>query len=208
MPDQLTSDAADTPPPVPSPAPVGETSRGRRPARRSLTVAGLVVLVPALLGPLLGWLWESVWTPTQGVVVQGTWYVVDSDLTYDLDGLRNQFSGPALYAVITLAAGLLVGVVAGLLARRDEVLTLVAVLVGSTLCGLLAWQTGTRLGPADPQVLAASADDGTRLPDHLTIGSWAVLTCAPLAAAIALVVVFGLLPRTSRRRPQGTPDAG
>ncbi|TIC80991.1 hypothetical protein [Nocardioides sp. GY 10127] len=197
MPDQLNLA------PEPTPEPAQKPGGAHRPARRSVVLALATVLVGLVAGPLLGWLWETIWTPTQGLVVQHQWYVVDSDLTYDLDGLRHQFSGTMLYTVLAVPAGLVLGAVAALLSRRDEVLTLLAVVVGSAALGLGMWATGTWLGPQDPQVLAATATQGTSLPDHLSVGSWSVLVCAPLAATLAVTVVFGLLPRlhVPTRRP-------
>ena len=182
-----------------SSAPIRVTSAPASPeTRRAWLRAALVLGLFAVTGAGLGVVWEHVWQPSQGLVVRREWFVVDSEFRYDPAGLRNQFSGTGLFVVIGGAAGLVLGGLMALLARRDELLVLGTVAVGSVVAAVLMWQVGTRLGPADPQVLALTAERGTVLPDHLALGSPGALLVWPLASLVALCAVFLLIPGRHR----------
>ena len=185
MSDQLTPEHPPTGSPEPRPS-----GRWQGP---------VIVLLFVVAGVLLGVAWEHLWSPTEGRVVRHEWFVVDDQLRYDLDGLRNEFAGTALFVSLSLVAGAVLGALSALLLAREELRTLVAVVVGSVSASVLMWQVGTRLGPGDPEVLARTATRGTILPDDLELGSLGALVTLPLAACLALVVVFLLVP--GRRRP-------
>jgi hypothetical protein len=192
VPDQLTPERVPVQPAAREPRPGGGWQ------------APVIVLLFVVAGVLLGVLWEHLWSPTQGRVVRHEWFVVDDQLRYDLDGLRNEFSGTALFVSLGLASGSVLGAVSALLLARRELRTLAAVVVGSVLASVLMWQVGTRLGPADPQVLARTAPRGTILPDQLELGSLGALVSLPLGACLALLVVFFLVPGR-RARPADLP---
>jgi hypothetical protein len=207
MPDQLTPehDAHHQAGPVPADAAgsVGlEPRRPRSPHRpgSGRWQAPAVVVLFAAAGAGLGVLWERLWSPTRGVVVRRQWFVVDDQLRYDLDGLRNQFSGTALFTTLVLGAGVVLGLVCALFLARHELRTLASVALGSALGSVLMWQVGTRLGPPDPDALARDLPRGTVLPDDLELGSLGALVALPLGALLALAVVFFLLP--PRRPPE------
>ena len=107
-----------------------------RETRRAWLRAALVVVLFALTGAGLGVWWEHLWQPSQGTVVRHEWFVVDGDFRYDLEGLRNQFSGTGLFVVLALAAGALLGGLTALLSRRDELLVLGTVAVGSVVAAV------------------------------------------------------------------------
>lgn len=195
MPDQLT--------PEHTLAPTHTAAPARAARRRGWWQAPLVVVLFVVVGIGLGVLWEQLWSPTEGLVVRRQWFVVDEDLRFDLDGLRNQFTGTALFVSLGLVGGAVTGLVSALLLARHELRTLAAVVVGSALGTVLMWQVGTRLGPVDPEVLARTSPRGTVLPDDLELGSLGALVAMPLGAVAALTVVFFLLP--SRRTP-GDPS--
>lgn len=204
MPDQLTPEHAATDQGGPAPGGAGALSprrpRGARPPGSGRWQVPAILALFAAAGAGLGVLWHALWSPTRGVVVRRQWFVVDDQLRYDLDGLRNQFAGTALFTSLGLTAGVLLGLVCALLLARQELRTLVAVLVGSTVASVLMWQVGTRLGPPDPDLLARDAPRGTVLPDDLELGSLGALVALPLGAMVALTVVFFLLP--PRRPPE------
>jgi len=151
---------------------------------------GLVLAAFALAGAVAGFVWERVWTPATGVVLDHEWRP-DGALA-----LQQQFSGTGWYVVVGTAAGLLLGLVATLLVDRVPLLTLVAVLAGSALAAWLMLRVGVALGPEDPRDLAASASDGTRLPARLEVSGWSPFIAFPVGALIGLVIILiGLGPR-------------
>lgn len=198
MPDQLTPehDAHHQAGPMPAGVAGLEPRRPRGPRRAGpgRWQAPVVVVLFAAAGAGLGVLWERLWSPTLGVVVRRQWFVVDDQLRYDLDGLRNQFSGTALFTTLGVGAGVVLGLACALFLARHELRTLAAVTVGSVLGSVLMWQVGTRLGPADPEVLARDLPRGTVLPDNLELGTLGALVALPLGAVLAVGVVFFLLP--------------
>jgi hypothetical protein len=84
---------------------------------------------------------------------------------------------------------------------RSELVTLVAVLGGALLAGWLMSHVGGFLGPADPRSLAATANTGTHLPDHLVVSGKSELRAFPGGALVGLVVVFLGLSRHHATRP-------
>jgi hypothetical protein len=207
MPDQLTPEhdahqQAGAPTGGPAGAARLEPRRPRSPRRPGpgRWQAPAIVGLFAAAGAGLGVLWEELWSPTRGVVVRRQWFVVDDQLRYDLDGLRNQFSGTALFTSLGVGAGVALGLLCALFLARHELRTLTAVALGSALGSVLMWQVGTRLGPRDPDLLARDVPRGTVLPDDLELGSLGALVALPLGALLALAVVFFLLP--PRRPPE------
>lgn len=171
-----------------------ERTSSRGPVLALLRRFALVVAVFVVAGVLAGALWEWIWTPPQGVVI-------DHELLLDGDGLRADFSSTALYVLVAAFAGLLLGVLVAVFADRYELVTLVGVVAGSVLAAWLMLQVGEWLGPPDPGPLAATADDYTRIPDDLDVSGTSAFTAFPAGALIGVVVVFiGL-----SRRP-GTED--
>jgi hypothetical protein len=151
---------------------------------------GLVVVALAAIGALAGVVWQWVWTPTVGVVVDHHWSAGDAI------GLQHEFSGTGWYVVVALVAGLVAGIAVALLADRVPLLTLAAVVVGSALAAWLMVVVGTALGPPDPDVAARTAADGTRLPMQLTVTGHSPWIALPSGALLGLLFVFiGLSPR-------------
>ncbi|MGH3336673.1 MAG: hypothetical protein ACRDOZ_12690 [Nocardioides sp.] len=151
--------------------------------------AGIVVAVFAVVGVLAGVVWEWLWTPSTGVVVDHEWLL-------GLAGLRAEFSATGVYVVVASIAGLLVGNLCGLFLDRAELVTLVAVLVGAALAGWVMVQVGQALGPPDPRSLAETARNGTRLPSDLRIVGTSPYVAFPAGATLGLAVV--LLGMTKR----------
>ena len=157
---------------------------------RALRQVLLVVVGFAVAGALAGVVWEWVWAPPSGVALGG-------EFLLDGDGLRSEFSGTALYVVVATLAGLLLGVLVAVLSDRHELLTLVAVAVGSVLAGWLMLQVGTALGPPDPGPLASTAEDYTPLVDELRVSGRSPYIAFPAGALVGLIVVFIGLNRRS-----------
>jgi hypothetical protein len=168
VPDQLTHEPA-----------------ARRPAWLvpALAQAVIVLLVFAGAGALAGAVWEWLWTPPVGVVIDGRWLV-------GLAGLRSEFSATGLYVLVASAAGLVTGALCGLLLDRAELVTLAAGLAGAALAGWVMVQVGHTLGPADPRELAQTAADRTRLPSDLRITGASPYIAFPAGATLGLAVLF------------------
>lgn len=151
---------------------------------------GLVVAALAAVGALAGVVWQWLWTPTVGVVVDHRWTAGDAL------GLQHEFSGTGWYVVVGLVAGLVAGIAVALLVDRVPLLTLAAVVVGSALAAWMMLLVGSALGPPDPAIAARTADDGTRLPMELSVTGRSPWIALPSGALVGLLVVFiGLSPR-------------
>lgn len=152
----------------------------------------VVVAVFAAAGALAGAIWEWIWTPPNGVVIEGK-------LLLDGDGLRNDFSGTALFVLVAAVTGLVVSVVVCVVLDRHELVTLLGVALGSVLATWLMLTVGEALGPPDPTALALAADDYDRIPDRLRVSGHSPWTAMPGGALIGLAAVFVGLSR--RQRP-------
>lgn len=162
--------------------------RARPSALRPLLVPRLrqLALVVGLLlagGALAGVVWEWIWTPPTGVVVDGRWLL-------DPEGLRGDASGTVLYVLVAAVTGLVLGVLVGVLFDREEIVSLVGVVVGSVLAGWLMWWVGQSLGPADPHALATTTADRTRLPGELDVAGRSPFVAFPSGALVGLLTVF------------------
>ena len=167
----------------------------------TLRRAAVLLVVFAAAGVVAGLVWEWIWTPPSGVVIEHE-YLLDGD------GLRATFSGTALYVLVGAVAGLLVGVGIAVLTEGAELVTLAAVAVGSALAGWLMLLVGTSVDPPDPGPVAETSEDLTELPDELEVSGWSPFVAFPSGALVGLTVVFvGLAgradgavgPRTHRR---------
>ena len=181
MPDQLTVPATTTTP----------TPPGRRPLLPVVRQVVVILLVLVAVGALAGVVWEWIWTPPSGVVLNHQWL-------QDESGLRNDFSGTGTYVVVAAIAGLLGGAVLGAVFDRRELLTLVTVLLGSALAAWVMYRVGLALAPTDPRDLAGSVKDGTHLPGRLIVSGDSPFRALPGGAMVGLVIVFLGLSRRHR----------
>jgi len=156
----------------------------RPPLRAALVQLALAVGILVVVGAIAGVVWEWVWTPPAGAVVDHTWTALDEA------SLRGQFSGTGWYAVVGSVAGLVGGALVALFVDRFPFVTLLGVVVGSVLAGLVMYADGHTLGPADPAAIALTAKDGTRLPGQLTLSHLSPWIAFPAGALVALCLVF------------------
>lgn len=157
----------------------------QRETRSSTVRVTVCVLVFALAGMLDGVLWRHLWSPATGVVHQHLWFPNPFDA-----GEQHDFRGDGTYFVVALVSGMVLAGVAAAMARGSELLTLIAVALGSVAAGLLMWRVGMLGNPADPVQLAKHAADGTRLPSRLYLANAVPLTAFPLGALGVLMAVF------------------
>ena len=171
---------------------------------RTLVEVVVVLGAFAAVGLGAGWLWQQLWTPTPGAVVDGQWYggvAIEGDTaSFNFESLQRDFSAIGIYVVIGFVAALVLGVLASFLGRRRELVLLLAVTAGSVLAAFLAYRLGVHLGPPDPQVAAAAADDGTRLPGELTLPGTSPFLAWPVGALAGLGLTYLLTSGASEAR--------
>lgn len=183
------SEHLTTPQSPPSASAPGERWPSLRPV---LIQAVLALVLLAVAGVLAGLLWEWLWTPPSGVVVDHQWL-------QDERGLRGDFSGTGMYVAVAAVVGLLGGVAVATFFDRAELVTLGVVLGGSLLAGWLMYHAGLAVGPPDPHPLAESAKNGSHLPGELVVSGWSPFVAFPSGALVGLTVVFlGLSGRRAR----------
>ncbi|WP_169570411.1 hypothetical protein [Nocardioides insulae] len=162
-----------------------------RTRRRMLVRTVLVLLVFTAVGAACGYLWAEIWDPATGVVIDHTWYPSPWET-----GQQAQFDATGWYVVIAAAAGLVLGLLAALIAAGSELVMLVTVLLGSLLGAWTMRWVGLAQGPPDPQHLAASLPDNSTLPSAMELWGPATWLAFPFGAMLALTIVFLLLGRT------------
>lgn len=184
MSDQLT--ASSGPPPDAPDAPGASVSAAAHPAWRVALVQAVIVVAGfAAAGAVCGLIWEALWTPAPGAVVKHVWYPLSWDRAQPV-----AFAATGWFVVVSIVAGALLGALAAWRLDRAELVTLVAVAVGGVLAAYLMREVGLHRGPADPQHLAKTAADGTRLSSSLRLSSWGVLAAFPGAGLAGLATVL------------------
>lgn len=143
--------------------------------RALLLRAGGVLAGSIALAFLGGWLWWAWWAPaTPGRIYDvpelgPRWYPEPWD-----PGQADAFGATAQYVVVALGLGLLLGVVAGLIAGRTALPVLGAVLLGTVAAAFVMAWFGTSFSPPDPQTLATAANVGKEVPGHLDVATASV----------------------------------
>lgn len=169
------------------------------PPRRVPLRPVLVLVAFVVAGAAAGVVWERLWTPPTGLVVDNTWYL-------DAEGVQDDFSGTGLYVVVALTAGALLGLVAGLTTRGHELATLAVVALGSMMAAWVMLLTGTSLGPPDPRPLADGRADYTEVPADLRVVGTVPYIALPAGGLTMLAVCFIGLNGSRRRASHGEPD--
>jgi hypothetical protein len=178
------------------PAPVTTPSPSGRPRWVVPAVQGVVILVLfAGVGLLAGWVWWKLWSPAPtGIVFEGNWYPQPTT-----EGLTAEFAGTGWYVVVAVVAGLVLGLLAGLLLDRDEIVTLVAVAAGSALAAWLMLRWGTHFSPPDPDSIAKTAKDRTELRGQLDLAGRSPLLAFPVGALAGLAIALFGISKPSRQ---------
>jgi len=197
MSDGLTTTATHEPLATPPEEPSG------RPLWQAALVQGLaVVAVFAVVGALGGWLWYRLWDVPHGIVSGHQWYTSEA-------GLRDDFAGTGWYVAISVLAGLVLGGLAAWFLDRSELVTLGAVVGGSVLAAYLMLRVGYHLSPPDPDLLARTAPDGTKLDGALRVDSWPPKGAFTFGAVLGLTLVYiSTLGQTPPEVPSAPPGAG
>lgn len=160
-----------------------------RVSRGSALWAVGILAVLAAAGVGAGLLWRSSVDIPHGVVLNHQWYPDPWD-----PGQRAAFSATGSYVLISLVAGIVLGLLAAVLSRAAELVTLGAVLVGGLLAAWLMLVVGLHGAPPDPQLAAAHAANGTRLSGTIARPGAAAFVTWALAAVAAVGAVFLIVP--------------
>lgn len=140
----------------------------------------LLVISAALLGVVSGVVWSQLAEP-------GRWEVREAGIVLTEDASRGQFSVIVVFTLIGAIAALLWAAAMTLMARHGGWLLVAAVLVGSTLAGVLAWQVGMLLGPPPPESVSGLML-GDRVPDELRVDGIAPFLVWPIAALVGVLL--------------------
>lgn len=173
--------------PGPDPAAPAEhqpASRGRRLPGGVRGDAIAVLGVSLLLGLLGGVLWWLLTEPALFTVGEA------GELGMGEVELADRFSATGWFTVLAVVLGALSGGALTWWRNRDPILTAGLLVVGSVIGTLTMAGVGKVLGPADPEVAAASARPGDLVPAALEVGaavSYLVWTIAALAGALMVL---------------------
>lgn len=174
---------------------------------RELAVLLLCVIAAVLVAVVV----YGFWSPAKGMVYQGAWQrglLSVHPLVWTPEADESVFTGTALFALTGLAAGVVIGAVAGLLAAGRELLTLVVTTIGSLGAGFLAYALVVWRAPASPQerIRVGHVADGTMLRDTIHLASpWLALVVtggALLALGLLFLMVSGPETTASRDAPE------
>lgn len=157
-----------------------------RPPRRVALVVGLFLAS----GVVSGFVWELLWTPPQGVALEGSFSLTSA-------GLTQAFSGTALYALVGGAAGLLLGAAVALRADGAELVMLGAIALGAVGAAPVMALVGAALGPPDADEASRGQEDFTLIQQELRVEGAGAYAAYPSGALLGAGVVFLSL---SRRR--------
>jgi hypothetical protein len=150
--------------------------------RRQLLTGTVTTLVVALLGAPLGLVWRAISPPVRYVVADGEPILAnpESQALITTDGR---------FALLTVLAGVLCGVVAYVAAGRGTDVAVVAGLaLGGIAAAVLTWRVGHQIGLDTFERLVARSADGTTVTGVADLRAAGVVVFWPIAAA----GVFGL----------------
>lgn len=173
----------------------------------------VVIVAGALVGAVLGALWEWVWTPPTGAAWQGEWFL-------DPDGVGQDVSSTGWFTLIGVVGGIVYGSLAARWGLRRPLATLVGVVLGSFAVTYVMYHVGHALGPDDPRVLALTTGDWEPIVSDLRLAGvdhpmrpFSLENGAVVAPAIgALIGLIGLFlggsggPRGRRGIHSGAHD--
>ncbi len=109
----------------------------------------------------------------------------------------------ATFAVVTLVAGLLCGLVAFLVARGHGAATACGLAAGAVLASVVTWQLGRHVfGPADLAHLTPRPADGVPFHLPLTVGAQGMLLAWPIGAGFAFFLLSTVTHVAGRARTQ------
>jgi hypothetical protein len=180
----------------------------RRPLGAEFAVGGIVLLVVALLGLPLGWLWQLVAPHTPAVREPDGAYLTDAEG-------EHRIADEGWYLLLSVGLGVLLVIVAWTVLRRYRgPIMLLALTLGAVACGIITWKFGHHFGLAHARALInAPTWTGTTnfvLPVDLRaakIGLWqgwlpfakGDVLAMPITVLLAYLLCVGFSPYPSLR---------
>ncbi|MGA9716460.1 MAG: hypothetical protein WBQ48_11565 [Aeromicrobium sp.] len=150
--------------------------------RQSAWRRAWTVLVSAVgLGVIAGLVWWHMATP-------GQWEMRDVGLSLTEEASRGQFQVIVVFTLIGVIAALAWSVVLSLLFGESGWQLVVAIMAGSVLAAIVAWQVGAFVGPP-PVETAVGLEIGDTVPDELMIDSASPFLAWPIAALVGVLLV-------------------
>lgn len=170
----------------------------RRPrvvVKADLLPAVSVLSTVGLVGILLGWVWSMLAPPQRLQVITGGQLYPLPEESY------HRFDGIAIFVLLGMAAGLLVGAAVWLLRNRRGPVVMLAAVAGMVLASWLA----TNMGPSfanSRYELTGTPKVGEIVVQAPAIGSSWVLLAGPFAVALAYgsLAAWNGMPDLGRRR--------
>lgn len=164
--------------------------------RSSLLVVGVGIVLGGLASPI----WHSMVTlPTYTVGSDGAASTTEK-------GLTQVFSTDAVYCLVGLIVGLIIGFLSWVLMRRRGAWGVLAAGVSSCLSALACWWVGVLIGPDSFAERIVAAKTGEVVPVDFALHTWVSVLVWLLAAMIpmliaSLVTARRRSPRTGRSEP-------
>lgn len=135
-------------------------------------------------GAAAGWAWHALWSPAP----EATGYIIATGKP--VFASESYIRATGLYTVLAAGVGLVLGIVLAFLRDRDEVATLVGVVVGAVAGGRLMAELGTWLGPDDPPAKVTTNEQLAQVVAALHAEELAIWTAMPVAAVAGALVVY------------------
>jgi hypothetical protein len=154
-----------------------------------------VLSTAGLLGIPLGWLWSRMAPPQRVRVVSSA--PGDQPIPLELESWH-RFDDLAIYGLLTLGLGIVIGAVVWLLRERRGPVVLLAAAGGATLAAWLGTQMGSAFANSRYEITGAPALGAVLEQAPVLETSWVLLT-----APLGVVLVYGLLAAWNGRDDLG-----
>jgi len=180
-----------------------EEPRSARPAGRGIAVAGLTLVVLAVLGGPLGVLWHFL-GPTVPVVNAGDGRVLVNDPSPE-----EYIAADGWFSLLCFAFGVLAAIAAWLVLRKERGPWLLAgVILGTLAAPVVAWQAGRLVGLGAYQDWKGSSAAGATYAAPPDVHAYGTLLVAAFAAAIVLTLMAGWSNDPDLDAPGAMPGYG